>query len=139
MQSGLFRSNMVSHRLFSMLLTASVFATVVVVGHTHCGGCDAALHASQNGPDAPADPNLPRDAPINIWLAALVRLAWSLRRKAPNGHVTLDELVTANVRAQVEEVKKSSTFKDHRDVKVHGWVYRLEKGLLEDLKVTVST
>ncbi|KAF8484188.1 carbonic anhydrase [Gautieria morchelliformis] len=98
---------------------------VVVVGHSQCGGCKAALAASKNGPNAPADPELPSNAPLNIWMAPLVRLAWSL------GQVSLDKLVVANVEAQVEELKKSSTVRENKDVRVHGWVFMLEAGRLK--------
>jgi hypothetical protein len=85
--------------------------------------------ASKNGPDTPADPELPPSAPLNIWLAPLVKLAWSLGRQS-SGRVSLDNLVVANVEEQVEELRKSPTIGENKDVQVHGWVYILDKGRL---------
>jgi carbonic anhydrase len=52
----------------------------------------------------------------------------------------LDHLVAANVRAQVANVAASApvqaAWKKNQKLHVHGWVYRLETGLLEDLHVT---
>lgn len=97
----------------------------------HCGGCEVALVASARGPNAPSE--LPHDAPINIWLAPLVRLAYSLCLQ-PQGKVDLFQLMVGNVRAQVREVKKSFIIKGNREVEVHGWVYHLDHGRLLQTK-----
>lgn len=106
-------------------------SAVVVVGHTSCGGCAAALEASKLNRDP--DPMLPSDAPINTWLAPLVVLARSLQNPP------LPVLVNANIIAQVGNLKKSHTIKENHGVRVHGWVYNLETGILDVAKVTTPS
>ena len=81
----------------------------------------------------------PPPAPLDKWLASLRAPALSM----PEG-TTVDELVRENVKAQVENVVKSDVVQSHwfgsgqgRLVGVHGWVYDLEKGLVEDLYCSV--
>jgi carbonic anhydrase len=125
---------------------------IVVVGHSVCGGADACMKAVQAAaagsvPHATANPD--PNAPLNVWLAPLVKIADRL--KAANGLsasplrfvscvdlsgvVALEALIAENVREQVKHVAASTP----DDVSVHGWLYRLETGRLEDLGISHPT
>ncbi|OCH91078.1 carbonic anhydrase [Obba rivulosa] len=103
---------------------------VVIVGHTQCGGA-AACHAAAQSPPSPSAP----DTPLGRWLAPLTDLA-------REGKMGPEELVEANVRAQVRNVVETAVmqgaWEKGRDVWVHGWVYEIEKGELRDLGVSVG-
>ncbi|KAI0311020.1 carbonic anhydrase 1 [Amylostereum chailletii] len=108
---------------------------VVIVGHTHCGGVQAALAAAQS-------PKPPTDA-IERWLTPLAAVAVA-------EHLHDDEegrarLTEANVRLQMKNVREAVAEGTQRraggsessgEVWVHGWVYELEKGLLRVVETT---
>lgn len=74
------------------------YATVVVVGHSNCGGCNAAFAA----PPAPLVPPPSHDH-LGAFLAPLIQL----RHKLPPG-ATADDLVKENVRSSVKNVVDSA-------------------------------
>ncbi len=105
---------------------------IIVCGHYGCGGVLAAL-----GP--------PTDQPLESWLAPL-RVV---------GAVHADELAAAstdaerwrrlcelNVMAQVRSVAATPTVQAAwartQALTIHGWIYDLHDGLLQDLGVTVD-
>jgi carbonic anhydrase len=104
---------------------------VIVVGHSNCGGVTAALNNTRVGL-------------VDNWLrhvqevrnrhqALLDNLPESLRAN------TLCEL---NVLEQARNVCRTTVVEDAwlrgQTVVVHGWVYGLHNGLLEDLSITVA-
>ncbi|KZT69842.1 carbonic anhydrase [Daedalea quercina L-15889] len=99
---------------------------VVVVGHTRCGGVQAALGVA-NG-DAPPD------GPLGQWLRDLVDLANELPPAPPPAAETI--LMDANVARAVSRVRDFiSNLKPIQDgsphrVKIVGMVYELETGRL---------
>ncbi|PFH54226.1 hypothetical protein AMATHDRAFT_505 [Amanita thiersii Skay4041] len=114
---------------------------VIVVGHTNCGGVSASLKAVQNG-TLPL-PELPPSAPLNQWLAPLTKYISTLALS--NQSHPLNYAVEANVKRQVEKLCETGSVKRAlnggkslmgKTVRVHGWIYELETGLLRDLKVT---
>lgn len=120
--------------------------TVVIVGHSSCGGAQACLGAAAraNGPTATTIDSLPETDPLNRWLAPLTILAASLQLStAPTGEA-ISLLVEENVKMQVENLAKSETIAKAwasksgkgKDVWIHGWVYDLASGKLRDLGVT---
>ncbi|KAG6860952.1 hypothetical protein C0995_005616 [Termitomyces sp. Mi166 len=121
---------------------------VVVVGHTECGGAAACLAAAQRKTfpeDGPllTIPTLPYEAPLNQWLEALTRLAGTLGLSTTPKEEALLAVVEENVKLQVENLSKTTTLvnawasnDNRRNVRVHGWVYSLNTGLLKDLQVT---
>jgi carbonic anhydrase len=128
---------------------------VVVAGHTCCGGAAVCAAAAKAGAGL-VDPGAGgASAPINHWLAPLVKLAASLGPDAsacpgvPGGrsvltrvHAAQDEIIVANVKQQVKHAAASepvqSAWAKGLDVHVHGWLYHLDKGTLEDLNVSVG-
>ncbi|GJJ10929.1 hypothetical protein Clacol_005158 [Clathrus columnatus] len=99
---------------------------VIVVGHTSCGGVGAALNAARDG-----DPILP---PLDQWLAPLVERI----KKLPDlPNQTLNNVTKESVKMQIENVCNSDAIKSiKKTVYIHGWMYHLENGFLEDLYLT---
>jgi carbonic anhydrase len=105
---------------------------VIVVGHSRCGGVTAAL----------------RDVRIGIadnWL----RHVQDVRNKhrawldgMPDEAMRLQALCELNVLEQALNICETTVVQDAwargQSVVIHGWVYGLENGLLEDLKITVA-
>ncbi|KAG6907423.1 hypothetical protein DXG01_008995 [Tephrocybe rancida] len=120
---------------------------VVVVGHTECGGAAACLNAAQR-PTFPEDgpvltiPSLPYENSLNRWLEPLTTLAGSLHLSTTPKEEALPVVVVENVKMQVENLSKTPTLVNawssddlkKRNVWLHGWIYNLGTGLLEDLK-----
>ena len=105
---------------------------VIVVGHSGCGGVRAALNNQRAGL-------------VDNWLrhvqdvrdaheAFLLSLPQALRETA---------LVELNVLEQARNVCRTTVVQDAwqrgQSVTVHGWVYGLHNGLLEDLRITASS
>lgn len=100
---------------------------VVVCGHYGCGGVKAAMQSADLGL-------------INKWLRE-VRDVYRLHQPELDGVEDEDlryrRLVELNVREQCMNVIKTSFvqqhYLDHGYPQVHGWVYDLETGLINDL------
>lgn len=120
--------------------------TVVIVGHTECGGaaaCFGAACSAQFNPHAPTcviDPSLEPDAPLNQWLTPLTKLVASLKLSSVPKVLALPLVVEENVKKQVQNLSMAQTivdaWTDDKKVWVHGWVYDLAKGQLRDLGVS---
>ncbi|KAJ3571062.1 hypothetical protein NP233_g4004 [Leucocoprinus birnbaumii] len=118
---------------------------VAIVGHGECGGAAACLGAAQRddfNPDAPITlPMLPKEAPLNRWLGSLSRVAHKLVK---SHEASISRVVEENVKLQVENLCKAETIVNAwtkgtpkgQEVYVHGWVYDLASGRLQDLKIT---
>ena len=104
---------------------------VIVVGHSNCGGVKAALN------------NL-RVGLVDIWLRHVQDVRNQHRafldRLTPERQV--DALVELNVLEQARNVCRTTVVRDAwvrgQQVVVHGWVYGLHNGLLEDLRLTAG-
>jgi carbonic anhydrase len=108
--------------------------TVLVVGHTNCGGAVACLKVVLEG--APPPP-----PPLERWLAPLTALVGTLDLTNVPQSERLTKIVEASVRVQVENVVNSPPVQTawaggRKNLWVHGLVYDLETGLLRDLNVT---
>jgi carbonic anhydrase len=123
--------------------------TVVVVGHTECGGAAACFNAANAPTYSPnkaiaTDPSLPPNAPLNRWLSPLTHLAASLQLSSTPKAEALPILVEENVRMQVQNLCQTPIVANAwanksakgKDVWVHGWVYDLAEGKLRDLGIT---
>ena len=106
---------------------------IMVVGHYGCGGVTAALHNRRVGL---ADNWLRHVQDVRnkhrAFLAAL-----------PDDEARLQGLCELNVLEQALNVCETTVVQDawarEQSVVVHGWVYGLHNGLLEDLTMTVRT
>ena len=105
---------------------------IIVVGHSQCGGVRAALSNKRAGL---VDNWLRHVADVRDHHAALLA---SIESEA--GRV--DALVELNVLEQARNVCQTTIVKDAwargQTVTVHGWVYGLHNGLLEDLRITAT-
>lgn len=129
---------------------------VVVVGHEACGGCAAALSAAttqsleaQSAPNPPADAG---EAALVKWITPIKKLAQQELKKqqnggkAVNGHAieefNLLKLIKINVESQVKNVVQHEIIQKAwargQNLSVHGWVYHLSTGRVEDLGLTQS-
>ena len=105
---------------------------IIVVGHSKCGGVTAALNNTRVGV-------------VDNWLRHVqdVRNAHLEFLQSVPEERRVDALVELNVLEQARNVCLSTVVEDawHRGqgVVVHGWVYGLHNGLLEDLSFTVTT
>ena len=102
---------------------------IIVVGHSNCGGVRAALHNQRAGL-------------VDNWLRHVqdVRDAHQTFLDGLQPALRLDALVELNVLEQARNVCRTTVAQDAwqraQSVVVHGWVYGLHNGLLEDLRFT---
>ncbi|KAH9168077.1 carbonic anhydrase [Lactarius sanguifluus] len=105
---------------------------IFVVGHTCCGGANAALKAVRVAGSEETEEVISR------WLTPLIELARKLNSEATSD--PLMRLIEESVRVQVENVANSEPVRKvwggQKNLWVHGLVYELETGRLRDLKVT---
>lgn len=132
-------ANMVVHtdmNMLSVLDYAVNFLNVkhiIVCGHYGCGGVQAAMQNKDLGL-------------INKWIRNIKEV---YRQHKQEIHALdtekerLDLLVELNVKAQVLDLAKTSivqkAWKNNKGLKIHGWVYGLDNGIIKDLKVSMSS
>jgi len=132
-------ANMVVHTDFNCL-TVLQFAIdvlrvrhVMVVGHYGCGGVRAAFDNGDNGM-------------IDNWLRN-IKDVYHRHREELDGldseEAQLERLVELNVRQQAANVSRTTIAQNAwargQSLSVHGWVYSLRDGLLQDLGCTVDS
>jgi carbonic anhydrase len=105
---------------------------IVVCGHYGCGGVQAAFKDHL-------------EDPLEIWIEHIRRI-----RTAHNEELELltdddqrwRRLCELNVLAQVENLSRlrvvRSAWEDGQDLAIHGWIYDLSDGLLNDLGASVE-
>ena len=105
---------------------------IIVVGHSNCGGIRAAMNNQRAGL-------------VDNWLRH-VQDVRDLQAEFLNGlHESLrvDALVELNVLEQARNVCRTTVVTDAwqrgQSVVVHGWVYGLDNGLLQDMRITVAS
>ena len=105
---------------------------IIVVGHSNCGGIRAAMNNQRAGL-------------VDNWLRH-VQDVRDLQAEFLNGlHESLrvDALVELNVLEQARNVCRTTVVTDAwqrgQSVVVHGWVYGLDNGLLQDMRVTAAS
>lgn len=105
---------------------------IIVVGHSNCGGVKAALNNLRVGL---ADNWLRHIQDVRNTHRAFLDRVPAARR--------VDALVELNVLEQARNVCRTTIVEDAwlrgQDVIIHGWVYGLHNGLLEDLRMTVGS
>ena len=104
---------------------------IMVVGHYGCGGVAAAVDGKRRGL-------------VDHWLHP-IREIYDVHRdelEALDDHARHDRLCELNVIHQVKNVASDIFVQEAwargQSLNVHGWVYRLGNGLVNDLGVTVS-
>ena len=104
---------------------------VIVVGHSNCGGVKAALNNLRVGL---ADNWLRHIQDVRNHHRSFLEQVPAERR--------IDALVELNVLEQARNVCRTTIVEDAwqrgQEVVIHGWVYGLHNGLLEDLRMTVQ-
>jgi carbonic anhydrase len=105
---------------------------VIVCGHYGCGGVQAAYGDASLGL-------------IDNWLRHVKDVAEKYQADIatrPNPDMRLDRLCELNVIEQVLHVCRTTIVQDAwkrgQTLTVHGWVYRLQSGLLKDIGVAIS-
>jgi carbonic anhydrase len=105
---------------------------IIVVGHSNCGGVRAALNNQRAGL-------------VDNWLRHVqdVRDAHEAFLASLPVPLQVDALVELNVLEQARNVCRTTVARDAwqrgQAVVVHGWVYGLDNGLLEDLCITAAS
>jgi carbonic anhydrase len=105
---------------------------IIVCGHYGCGGIKAATEDTDHGI-------------IDNWLRHIKDVS-RFNEKALcglEGDEKLDRLCELNVIEQVRNVCNSSVvteaWKQDAELSVHGWVYRVDNGILKDLKAGANS
>jgi carbonic anhydrase len=105
---------------------------IIVVGHSRCGGVQAALHGRRVGL---ADNWLRYVQDVRDRHAPFLASIAEERR--------VDALCELNVIEQARNVCETTVVRDAwsrgQPLVVHGWFYGLQNGLLEDLRLTVAS
>lgn len=103
---------------------------VIVCGHYGCGGVQAALSNGNLGL-------------LNKWLRNIKEVYNQHEGELADleGDEKLSKLVELNVAAQVLNVAKTTIMQEEwatREVKIHGWVYDLKSGRINDLGIDIN-
>lgn len=104
---------------------------IIVCGHYGCGGVKAALSQQEYGL-------------IDNWLRPLKGMRYQYREafEGLTDKEELDLLCQINVKRQVTNVCHTTIVQNAwyqgRQLSVHGWVYDMNSGLIEDLGVSIS-
>ena len=132
-------ANMVVHTDLN-LLSVLQFAVdvlkvehVIVCGHYGCGGVKASLGNEKLGI-------------IDNWLLEIKDLAFQKRKvldEIGDESARVNKLCELNVQRQVNNLAHTTIVQNCWDrgqpLSVHGWIYGLENGLVNDLQVTMSS
>jgi carbonic anhydrase len=105
---------------------------IIVCGHYGCGGVRAALEDAPHGL-------------VDNWIRSVRDIYLKNPRafsRLGTREARVNRLCELNVVSQVYNVCQTTVvqeaWKRRRDLTVHGWIYSLENGLLQDLDVRVS-
>ena len=105
---------------------------IIVCGHYGCGGVNAALQNSKHGL-------------IDNWLRHIqdvMRIHAGLLAGIDDGRARLDRLCELNVIEQVRNVCETtivqSAWARGQTLAVHGWLYSIADGLLQDARMAVT-
>lgn len=106
---------------------------IIITGHYGCGGVRAAMDQTYHGQ-------------IDNWLAHIkdvYSMHYDRLRLIADMDKRADKLCEYNVMEQVRNVGKTSivqkAWRNGRNLTVHGWVYSLEDGILQDLGIEINS
>ncbi|WP_034060672.1 carbonate dehydratase [Lacinutrix jangbogonensis] len=132
-------ANMVVHTDMNMLSVLDYAVNhlkvkhIIVCGHYGCGGVQAAMQNKSLGL-------------INKWIRNIKEVYkdnYTELIKISDDQKRFDRLVELNVKAQVYDLAKTSivqqAWKDETGLQIHGWVYGLNDGIINDLKVSMDS
>jgi carbonic anhydrase len=101
---------------------------IIICGHYGCGGIRAAIDGQRHGI-------------IDHWLQPVRDVADNSKSELADiddPRERMNRLCELTIEAQVESLKRTpimqSAWQDGRKIKIHGWIYGLNDGLLRDLK-----
>ena len=129
-------ANQVNHEDVSSMVVLKIavevqrVSDIIVCGHSHCLGVQTALQK-------------PEDPLLGKWLQPLVDL--HDRKKQQLEPLSVEKrhelLMRLNVEQQVKQIARNAVvqkaWEEGRDLAIHGLVYDVETGTLEDLEVSV--
>lgn len=104
---------------------------IIVCGHYGCGGVNCAYHKQKFGL-------------IDNWLRNIqaIHKKHLAHFKTPKNKSDVDLLCELNVIEQVYNVCQTTIVQDawmnNADLEIHGWIYSLQDGLLQDLNTSVK-
>ncbi len=104
---------------------------IIICGHYECGGVKAALGQQRHGL-------------IDNWLRHIkdVKRFNEEQFVGLNNQQQIDLLCELNVKEQVTNISNTTivqdAWKSGRDLTVHGWIYNIENGILQDLVAEVK-
>ncbi|CAO1629757.1 unnamed protein product [Sympodiomycopsis kandeliae] len=121
---------------------------IIVVGHTSCGGVNAAISGCAHGP-----PSATASTSLGRYLIPLTQLAHDLKtasQKELSPEEFQSKLTTANVKRQIENLKNSEVIKRNwstgestlipgkvcTKVRLHGFIHDVSTGKLHDLHLS---
>lgn len=132
-------ANMVIHTDMNMLSVLDYAVNVlkikhiIVCGHYGCGGIEAAMGNKSLGL-------------IDNWIRHIKNIyrLYKTELDAIEDYVERrDRFVELNVVEQVFDLAKTSivqnAWKNNQDLYLHGWVYRVNSGIIKDLKVNINS
>ncbi|GAA5958123.1 hypothetical protein JCM21900_002918 [Sporobolomyces salmonicolor] len=118
--------------------------SIIVCGHTGCGGVRAGMQAAVDGRDEPQEAPQPGSVAdtISKWIKPITHLAdlqiSTDSARPPLDDFSLAELTDTHVAETVSAVANSDIVKaawaEGRELTVHGWVYHVETAKLRDLE-----
>ena len=117
---------------------------IIVAGHTHCGGVEYCYDNAAKLPYPPPNPLPPLPEPIlNAWLGAFYKAAVDIiGGKGLPKEQGLAVLTYANVKMQVSQVAElevvQHAWEEGRDLRIVGWLYQVEYGLLTDYGICIG-
>jgi carbonic anhydrase len=131
-------ANLVVHTDFSFLSVLQYavevlhVSDIIVCGHYGCGGVEAAYDHRQLGL-------------IDNWLRNIIDTYYLHQEdiyRLKDRRARLDRLSELNVMEQVANVTQTSivqsAWRQGQKLSVHGWIYSVEDGILQDLNVSIS-
>jgi len=102
---------------------------IIIAGHTKCGGVETCYKIVYEGYPVP-------EPPLSAFVAPLVQLAKELDLGGKPRDEALAILTKANVQQQEMNLTKVLPKMEHgTEVTLHGWLYKIEEGLLEPLSI----
>ena len=109
---------------------------IIVCGHYGCGAIQAACRHDAPGRGLDA---------VKRWITDIrrTRMRWQKELKRFDANEYADRLCELNVIQQVEYLRASPMVRGAwargQELTVHGWIYRIDDGLLHDLGISVNS